>query len=80
MFEQTCYGPRPQCYILRPNVNGLLVTIKEALKLFLPYTGMATILVTGQVSRTILDELLCPHPKMSMKYEKNWLSGFTEDV
>ena len=80
MFEQTCYGPRPQCYILRPNVTGLLVTNEEALMLFLlPYMSMVTILVTGQVSRTILNELLCPHPKMSMKY-KNWLSGFTEDV
>ena len=44
------------------------------------YMGMATILVTGHVSRTILNELLCPHEKMSMKYEKNWLNGFTEDA
>ena len=72
--------PTSQCNILRPNVTCLLVTIDKFYSFFLPYMGMATILVTGQVSRTLLNELLCPHLKMYLKYEKNWLSGFIEDI
>ena len=45
IFEQTMMGPRPQCYIPSHNVTGPLVLEKKSFEGFLPYTGMAAILV-----------------------------------
>ena len=44
-FVQTLQGPHRQCYIPSPMAIGLFFPEKEILKGFLPYTGMAAILV-----------------------------------
>ena len=44
-FVQIRQGQHPQCYIPSPKAIGLLVPEKEIFKRFLPYMGMAAILV-----------------------------------
>ena len=45
LFEQTWYAPHPQCYIPSLKVTCLMVLEKKIFKGFLPYMGMAAILV-----------------------------------
>ena len=44
-LNELCWAPSPQCYIPSPKVIGPLVLVK-IFKGFLPYMGMAAILVT----------------------------------
>ena len=44
-FEQILMSPKPQCYTPRPKVTGPLVPEKKIFEGFLPYMGMAAILV-----------------------------------
>ena len=50
-FEQIMMGPSPQCYIPSHKVIGPLVLEKKIFEGFLPYMGVAAILVMWPTSR-----------------------------
>ena len=73
-------GPTPQRYIPSPKVICLLVLEKKIFKLFLPYMGVAAILVMwpGPFWTNFCSAIL---RSLHMKFEFNWPSGFRgEDV
>ena len=79
-FEQTLFGPSPQCYTPSPKVIGHLVQEKKIFEGFLLYMCMVAILVRWPIS--FEQTFIPPIPlRLHMKFGFDWPSGFWgEDV
>ena len=72
-------GPRPQCYIPKLKVIGPLVLQKKIFVGFLPYMGMAAILVMWP--RCPQTNFCSPDPwRLHLKSGFDWPCGFGEDL